>query len=182
MSLAFLDDGVYQLMKGQNTSGIGMKNFSPTYRALGDYDVKKLYVEKESLDERGLKPEDLMEITYEDEDEDLRGEAVGPPREPVRVERDHGAARRSVEFLIGSQSKEMSTLHTVNKSPFERSAFISALNHLRPGDTVLMIEDAVVGARKGSAFAERLANAAKSCTVYVLGARSCGPRHGREWT
>ena len=71
VSLAFLDDGVYQLMKGQNTSGIGMKNFSPTYRALGDYDVKKLYVEKESLDERGLKPEDLMEITYEDENEDF---------------------------------------------------------------------------------------------------------------
>ena len=71
VSLAFLDDGVYELMKGQNTTGIGMKNFSPTYRALGDYEVKKLYVEKESLDERGLKPEDLMEITYEDEDEDF---------------------------------------------------------------------------------------------------------------
>ena len=70
VSLAFLDDGVYQLMKGQNTSGIGMKNFSPTYRALGDYDIKKLYVEQESLDERGLKAEDLMDITYEDEDED----------------------------------------------------------------------------------------------------------------
>jgi tRNA 2-thiouridine synthesizing protein C len=71
VSLAFLDDGVYELMKGQNTSGIGMKNFSPTYRALGDYEITKLYVEKESLDERGLKPEDLMEITYEDEDEDF---------------------------------------------------------------------------------------------------------------
>src|SRR3990170_535676 len=71
VSLAFLDDGVYQLVKGQDTSGIGMKNFSPTYRALGDYDIKKLYVEQESLDERGLKPEDLMEITYEDEDEDF---------------------------------------------------------------------------------------------------------------
>jgi tRNA 2-thiouridine synthesizing protein C len=71
VSLAFLDDGVYELMKGQNTSGIGMKNFSPTYRALGDYEITKLYVEKESLEERGLKPEDLMEITYEDEDEDF---------------------------------------------------------------------------------------------------------------
>jgi tRNA 2-thiouridine synthesizing protein C len=71
VSLAFLDDGVYQLMKGQSTSGIGMKNFSPTYRALGDYDVKKLYVEKESLEERGLKPEELMEVTYEDEDADF---------------------------------------------------------------------------------------------------------------
>jgi tRNA 2-thiouridine synthesizing protein C len=71
VSLAFLDDGVYQLVKGQNTSGIGMKNFSPTYRALGDYGVKGLYVEKESLDERGLKSEDLVEVSYEDEDEDF---------------------------------------------------------------------------------------------------------------
>jgi tRNA 2-thiouridine synthesizing protein C len=71
VSLAFLDDGVYQIVKGQETSGIGMKNFSPTYRALGDYEVTKLYVEQESLDERGLKPEDLLQITYEDENEDF---------------------------------------------------------------------------------------------------------------
>lgn len=71
VSLAFLDDGVYQIVKGQETSGIGMKNFSPTYRALGDYDITRLYVEQESLDERGLKPEDLMQITYEDENEDF---------------------------------------------------------------------------------------------------------------
>jgi len=71
VSLAFLDDGVFQLMKGQNTAGIGMKNFSPIYKALGDYEVRKVYVEKESLDERGLKPEDLMELAYEDEDEDF---------------------------------------------------------------------------------------------------------------
>lgn len=71
VSLAFLDDGVYQIVKGQETSGIGMKNFSPSYRALGDYDITRLYVERESLDERGLKPEDLMQITYEDENEDF---------------------------------------------------------------------------------------------------------------
>jgi tRNA 2-thiouridine synthesizing protein C len=47
-----------------------MKNFSPTYQALGDYDVNKLYVEKESLEERGLTLEDLMPLTYEDEDDD----------------------------------------------------------------------------------------------------------------
>lgn len=70
VSLAFMDDGVYQLIKGQDTTAIGMKNFSPTYRALGDYEVTKLYVEKESLEERGLSAEDLMEITYEDEDDD----------------------------------------------------------------------------------------------------------------
>ncbi|MCB1875914.1 MAG: sulfurtransferase complex subunit TusC [Chromatiales bacterium] len=70
VSLAFVDDGVFQLTKGQNTKGIGMKDFSPTYRALGDYDVNKLYVEKESLEERGLSLDDLMPLTYEDEDDD----------------------------------------------------------------------------------------------------------------
>lgn len=68
--LAFLDDGVFQLTKGQATDGIGVKNFSPTFRALGDYDVNKLYVERESLEERGLSEDDLQEITYEDEDDD----------------------------------------------------------------------------------------------------------------
>ena len=70
VSIAFFDDGVFQIVKDQDTAGIGMKNFSPTYRALGDYEVTKLYVEKESLDERGLSPDDLLEITYEDEDDD----------------------------------------------------------------------------------------------------------------
>lgn len=70
VSLAFLDDGVYQLMKGQDTKGIGMKNFAPTYRALGDYGVTKVFVEKESLEERGLSTDDLMELVYEDENED----------------------------------------------------------------------------------------------------------------
>ncbi|PCH68054.1 MAG: sulfurtransferase complex subunit TusC [Rhodobacteraceae bacterium] len=70
VSLAFLDDGVFQLTKGQNTDGIGVKNFSPTFRALGDYEVTKLFVEQESLDERGLTTDDLQEVTYEDEDDD----------------------------------------------------------------------------------------------------------------
>ncbi|HHH89127.1 MAG TPA: sulfurtransferase complex subunit TusC [Aliiroseovarius sp.] len=70
VSLAFLDDGVFQLTKSQDTNGIGVKNFSPTFRALGDYDVTKLYVERESLEERGLTEDDLQEIMYEDEDDD----------------------------------------------------------------------------------------------------------------
>jgi tRNA 2-thiouridine synthesizing protein C len=60
VSLVFLDDGVYQLKKGQPTKGIEIKNFSPTYRALEGYDVEKLYVEKESLEARGLTEEDLL--------------------------------------------------------------------------------------------------------------------------
>jgi tRNA 2-thiouridine synthesizing protein C len=70
VSVAFLDDGVYQIVKGQDTAEVDMKNFSPTYSALGDYDVTKLYVEKESLEERGLTIDDLMPLTYEDEDDD----------------------------------------------------------------------------------------------------------------
>ena len=68
--LSFMDDGVYQIAKGQDTAGIGTKNFSPTYNALGDYDINKIYVEKESLEERGLSEDDLMPLTYEDEDDD----------------------------------------------------------------------------------------------------------------
>jgi len=70
VSLAFLDDGVFQLTRGQNTEGIGVKNFSPTFRALGDYEVTKLFVERESLEERGLSEADLQDVTYEDEDDD----------------------------------------------------------------------------------------------------------------
>lgn len=70
VSLAFIDDGVFQITKGQKTTGIGMKNFSPTYSALGDYEVTKIYVEKESLEARGLTPDNLLHLTYEDEDDD----------------------------------------------------------------------------------------------------------------
>ncbi len=70
VSLAFVDDGVFQIVKGQDTADVGMKNFSPTYSALGDYEVTKLYVEKESLEERGLTIDDLMPLKWEDEDDD----------------------------------------------------------------------------------------------------------------
>lgn len=73
VSVVFLEDGVCQLKKDQDTTGIGMKNFSKTYRALDDYDVEKIYVEKESLEARGLSTDDLVipvEVVAADE---LRG-------------------------------------------------------------------------------------------------------------
>ncbi len=70
VALAFIDDGVYQLMQNQDTDGIGVKNFAPTFKALGDYDVSKIYVERESLELRGLTQEDLLPLTWEDEDDD----------------------------------------------------------------------------------------------------------------
>jgi len=60
VSMVFIDDGVYELVKGQNTKATGMKNFSPAYRALEGYDIEKLYVDQESLEARGLTTENLL--------------------------------------------------------------------------------------------------------------------------
>jgi tRNA 2-thiouridine synthesizing protein C len=60
VSLVFMDDGVFQLKKGQSTNAIDMKNFSPTYRALEMYDIEKLYVCQDSLSQRGMTEEDLI--------------------------------------------------------------------------------------------------------------------------
>ena len=60
VSMVFIDDGVYELVKGQSTKGIDMKNFSPAYRALEGYDIEKLYVDEESLKARGLTTERLL--------------------------------------------------------------------------------------------------------------------------
>jgi tRNA 2-thiouridine synthesizing protein C len=60
VSLVFLDDGVYELVKGQDTQGIGIKNHSKTYRALDGYDVEKLFVERASMEARGLTEDDLI--------------------------------------------------------------------------------------------------------------------------
>ncbi|ADP69875.1 sulfur relay protein TusB/DsrH [Rhodomicrobium vannielii ATCC 17100] len=69
----------------------------------------------------------------------------------------------------------MSTLHTVNKSPFERNALTSCTGHLLAGDAVLMIEDAVLGARKGSTALAAVQAALESGSVYAL-APDCAAR------
>ncbi len=67
--MVYLDDGVFQLRRGQDTAEIGTKNFSATYRALPDYEVRQVLVEKKSLAERGMSKADLMELVCEDEDD-----------------------------------------------------------------------------------------------------------------
>ena len=66
VSLMFVDDGVYQLVKGCDTSESDMKNFMPTYRTLGDYGVRYMYVDQASLEARGLTTDDLIEVAWED--------------------------------------------------------------------------------------------------------------------
>ena len=63
----------------------------------------------------------------------------------------------------------MAMLHIVNKSPFERVAFESCLNHASAGDSILMIEDAAVGAVEGTVFSDKLKAAMADKPVYVLG-------------
>ena len=81
VSMAFIDDGVFQIKSGQDTSATGMKNFSPAWRALGDYDITRLYVEKRIAGStRGLNMEDLMPLTWEDENDDYNRETLNPGR------------------------------------------------------------------------------------------------------
>ena len=62
------------------------------------------------------------------------------------------------------------TLHTVNRSPFEHGALASCLARVRPGSAVLLIEDGVLGALAGSPHADRLALAAAGgVEVFALG-------------
>ncbi|MBV5274956.1 MAG: sulfurtransferase complex subunit TusC [Lamprocystis purpurea] len=85
VSVLFLDDGVYQLTKGQDTSGIGMKNFSPTFRTLGDYEVKNVYVDRDSLAARGLTQDDLVQIAWEDFDTEEEVENIVEVIDTARV-------------------------------------------------------------------------------------------------
>jgi tRNA 2-thiouridine synthesizing protein B len=63
----------------------------------------------------------------------------------------------------------MSTLHTVNKSPFATGALQSCLDHASDGDAILLIEDAVYGATNGSSVAQAVASRSGAVTLYVLG-------------
>ncbi len=66
ISVAFIDDGIYQLAKYQDPASIGMKQFTKGFKALPDFDIGKLYVEEESLNSRGLVKSDLIEIPMDD--------------------------------------------------------------------------------------------------------------------
>ena len=62
VSLAFIDDGVFQLLRNQQPRDLAMKNFAAAFAALGDYEVHRVYVERESLALRGLGDDDLMRL------------------------------------------------------------------------------------------------------------------------
>lgn len=71
ISLAFVEDGVYQLVQGSDTRATGTKNFMPAYQVLADYGVDHLYVDQAALAARGLNRHRLWQITDEETGRDL---------------------------------------------------------------------------------------------------------------
>jgi tRNA 2-thiouridine synthesizing protein B len=63
----------------------------------------------------------------------------------------------------------MSTLHTINKSPFDRSSLDSCLRVINDNDAILLIEDGIYAATSGTIFSNAVKAAAKTHSVYVLG-------------
>lgn len=60
VSVLFVDDGVYALVKGQNPAGLDMKPLGDGFPMLADFDVNRFYVHDQSLSERGLTPDNLV--------------------------------------------------------------------------------------------------------------------------
>lgn len=63
----------------------------------------------------------------------------------------------------------MSILHTINKSPFEKNSLDSCLRFAQENSSVLLYEDGVYGALKGTTAEEQVKTAAGKLKVYVLG-------------
>ena len=60
-------------------------------------------------------------------------------------------------------------LHTVNKSPWEKNSLDSCLRLARKGSAILLIEDGVFAAMKGTAAEGKVRQATQDFKVYVLG-------------
>ncbi len=61
-------------------------------------------------------------------------------------------------------------LHIVNKSPFQCNSLESCLRLATKGSVVLLIEDAIYGATKGSGVEAAVQGAMASVKIYALGA------------
>jgi tRNA 2-thiouridine synthesizing protein C len=60
IGVAFVDDGVYAIAKGQDPALLDIKPLGRTFPALPDFNVDKFYICRDSLQERGLGLDDLV--------------------------------------------------------------------------------------------------------------------------
>ncbi|MGS2720256.1 sulfurtransferase complex subunit TusC [Paraglaciecola aestuariivivens] len=59
VSVFFIEDGVWQLLSGQNPTAINAKGYYKTFPAFEFYDIENIYVCKQSLMKRGIDQEQL---------------------------------------------------------------------------------------------------------------------------
>jgi len=60
LSVLFLGEAVFQLLRNQNPKAISMKNLAATLPVLPMYDIKQIYVQESALSSRGLSIDDLV--------------------------------------------------------------------------------------------------------------------------
>lgn len=60
INFIFMDDGIWQLKRGQTPSAIDAKDLSAAFAALPLYEVNELYVDASSMQERGLDAASLV--------------------------------------------------------------------------------------------------------------------------
>lgn len=69
LSVVFLDDGVLALHSGQDTRALGIKGFMASLGELVDWEVTKVYVDRQSLKDRHI-PEQAIVAIGKDEKTD----------------------------------------------------------------------------------------------------------------
>lgn len=74
LSVVFLDDGVLALQPGQDTKALGIKGFMASLGALVDWEVTKVYVDRQSLKERNIPEDGIVAIGKNEES----GEPIRP--------------------------------------------------------------------------------------------------------
>lgn len=60
LSLLFMEDGVFQLLKNQSANEIGQKSFAAILPALPLYGINAIYVHRESLEKRQITINELV--------------------------------------------------------------------------------------------------------------------------
>jgi len=76
LSVLFLGEAVFQLLRNQNPKAIGMKSLAATLPVLPMYDITQIYVQESALSTRGLSIDDLVlpaKVLGEDEIAALMG-------------------------------------------------------------------------------------------------------------
>jgi len=71
-------------------------------------------------------------------------------------------------------------LHTVNKSPFMSNNLDSCLRVAKKGSAILLIEDGIFAALKGTALTDKVSAANADTQIYVLGPDLAARGYGED--